>query len=307
MTGSEGTDHEETGTNTGVRTAETKLLGNLDQTAGGALTGLTLGLVDLGEHSVGGLGDKGGGETGGKTGGQVVDGLHTVGGLLLVDDGVDGLVDLLEDDELGHGVGNPGDILAEKVGETASGNVLLEQDGTETRVESANTLSAEDLAETTNQTIGELGVGDETDTGGLERAEGDVSDELGAGGGTEVDGSAVVGGCLVAKHVDGLLLEELVSSELEGTLEEVTGGGGTETSPDGASTLSSDDLAETTDQAGVVGDGVKLDPGLDTARLLAVWSHVIGETCCAAQPLGGINAIEKERGRTHRRGSEHRE
>jgi hypothetical protein len=150
------------------------------------------------------------------------------------------------------------------------GYLLLEQNGTETRVEGANTLGAEDLAETTDQTVGELGVGNETDTGGLKRAEGDVSDELGAGGGTEVDGSAVVGGSLVAESVDGLLLEELVSSELEGTLEEVTSSGGTETGPDGTSTLVGNDLAEATDQARVVGDGVKLNPGLDATRVLAM-------------------------------------
>jgi hypothetical protein len=270
LTSGQGTDHEETGTDTAVRATETELLGDLDQTAGGTLTRLTLGLVDLGEHGVGGLGDKSGGETGDETGRQVVNGLHGVGGLALVDDGVDSLVDLLEDDELGHGVRDPVNVLAGTKTETVWSDVLLEQDGTETRVESTNTLSAEDLAETTNQTVGELGVGNETDTGGLKGAESDISDELGATGGTEVDGSAVVGGGLVAESVDSLLLEELVSTELEGTLEEVTSGGRTETSPDGASTLVSDDLAETTDQAGVVGDGVKLDPGLDATRLLAV-------------------------------------
>ena len=107
LTSSEGTDHEETGTDTAVRATETELLGDLDQTAGGALTGLTLGLVDLGQHGVSGLGDDGGGETGDETGAEVVDGLHAVGGLALVDEGVDSLVDLLEDDELGAGVGDP--------------------------------------------------------------------------------------------------------------------------------------------------------------------------------------------------------
>lgn len=112
LTGSKGTDHEETGTDTAVRATETKLLGDLDQTAGGALTGLTLGLVDLGQHGVSGLGDDGGGETSDQTRAEVVDGLHAVGGLGLVDDGVDGLVDLLEDDELGAGVRNPGHVSA---------------------------------------------------------------------------------------------------------------------------------------------------------------------------------------------------
>ena len=161
-------------------------------------------------------------------------------------------------------------------------HLLLEQDGTETRVESTDTLVREDLAGTTDQAVGELGVGNETDTGSLKRAESDIGDELSAGGGTEVDSSAVVGGGLVAESVDSLLLEELVTSELEGTLEEVTSGGGTETSPDGASTLVGDDLAETTDQTSVVGDGVKLDTGLDAVGLLARNSHVIRDSICAA-------------------------
>jgi hypothetical protein len=111
LTGSQSTDHEKTGTDTTVAAADTELLGDLDQTAGGSLTGKTLGLVDLGEHGIGGLGNDGGSHTGNETGAQVVDGLHAIGGLALVDDGVDGLVDLLEDDELGHGVGNPGRML----------------------------------------------------------------------------------------------------------------------------------------------------------------------------------------------------
>ena len=107
LTGGQGTDHEETGTDTAVGATDTELLGDLDETAGGALTGLALGLVDLGQHGVSGLGDDGGGETGDETGAEVVDGLHAIGGLALVDEGVDGLVDLLEDDELGAGVGDP--------------------------------------------------------------------------------------------------------------------------------------------------------------------------------------------------------
>lgn len=107
LSGSQGTDHEETGTDTGVRTLETKLLGDLDQTGGGALTGETLGLVDLGKHGVGGLGNKGGSETGNQTGAQVGDGLHAVGQSVLGVVAEDSLGDLLEHDELGHGVGDP--------------------------------------------------------------------------------------------------------------------------------------------------------------------------------------------------------
>ena len=107
LTGSEGTDHEETGSNTGERTTDTKLLGDLEEAGGGALTGETLGLVDLGKHGVGGLRDDGGGETGNETGTQVDGGLETVGEGLLGPGAESGLGNLLEDDELGHGVGDP--------------------------------------------------------------------------------------------------------------------------------------------------------------------------------------------------------
>ena len=143
------------------------------------------------------------------------------------------------------------------------GDLLLEADRTETSVESSDTLVLQHLAETTNETVGVGRLRDETDTGGLERAQGDIGEELGGGGGGEVDGSAVVGGGLVAEVVDALLLEELVSTELQGALEEVTGEGRADTSQEGTSTLILDDLAETTDQTAVVGGGVELDASLD--------------------------------------------
>jgi hypothetical protein len=57
LTGGQGTDHDETGTQTSEETLGAQLTGHLDQSRGGSLTGLTLGLVDLGEQSVGGLRD----------------------------------------------------------------------------------------------------------------------------------------------------------------------------------------------------------------------------------------------------------
>ena len=142
-------------------------------------------------------------------------------------------------------------------------HLLLEQNGTESGVESTDTLLLEDLGETAHETGSEGRLGDQTDTGGLKRAETDVSNELSGGGGSEVDSGAVVGSRLEAKEVDGLLLEELVTTELQGTLDEVTGSGGTETSEESTSTLVLDDLAETTDHTAVVGGRVKLDTGLD--------------------------------------------
>lgn len=142
-------------------------------------------------------------------------------------------------------------------------DLLLEQDGAETSVESTKTLLLEYLAEAAQQTAGVGGLSDETDTGGLERAEGNVGEELGGGGGGQVDTSAVVGGILVAEHVDALLLEELVSTKLEGTLQEVTSSGRAKAGQQSASTLVLDDLLEATNHTAVVCDGVELDTGLD--------------------------------------------
>lgn len=159
----------------------------------------------------------------------------------------------------------------------AKKHLLLEENGAETSVECTDTLVLEHLAETADETVGVGGLGDETDTGSLKRAQGNVGEELAGGGGGEVDGSTVVGGSLVAEHVDGLLLEEFVTTELEGTLEEVTGGGRTETSQESASTLILNDLAEAANHTTVVGLGVKLDTGLDAAfeRLLVNLTRVV--------------------------------
>lgn len=246
LEGSEGADHEETSRETSERSRDTELLADLDETGGGALTGETLGLVDLGEHSIGGLRNNGGGETSNQTGTKVNSCLQTVGQAVLGVDTEDSLRDLLEDDELGHGVRN-----------------LLEQNRTETSIESTDTLVLQHLAETADKTVGIGGLRDETDTGSLERAESNIGDKLGAGSGGQVDTSTVLGGGLQSEEVDMLLLEELITSELEGALEEVTGEGGTSTSKESGGTFVLDDLAETTDHAPVVGGRVELDTGLD--------------------------------------------
>ena len=102
--------------------------------------------------------------------------------------------------------------------------------------------------------------------------ESDISDELGARGGREVDTGAVLGGGLQAEEVDVRLLEELVAAELEGALEEVTGGRGAETGQERAGALLLDDLAEAADHALVVGGRVELDPRLDAG--MGVSEHV---------------------------------
>lgn len=151
-------------------------------------------------------------------------------------------------------------------------NLLLEEDRSETTVEGTNTLVLEDLTETTDETVGEARGGDETNTGSLERAEGNGSEELGSGGRDGVDGSAVLAGLLHTNALDGLGLEELVTSELEGTLGEVTSEGRTSTGQESTSTLVLNNLAEGAEHALVVGGRVQLDLGLD-AVALSVLGH----------------------------------
>jgi hypothetical protein len=146
-------------------------------------------------------------------------------------------------------------------------NLLLEQDGTKASVESAEALVLQHLAEATDETIGIGRLRDETDTGGLKGAQGNVGEELGGSGRGQVDSSAVVGSGLVADGVDGLLLEELVTTELERALEEVTGEGRAGTGEQSAGTLVLDDLAEATNHTTVVGSRVELDTGLDAVSM----------------------------------------
>lgn len=144
-------------------------------------------------------------------------------------------------------------------------NLLLEQHGAETGIEGTNTLLAQHLAEAADQTAGVGGLRDETDTGGLEGAEGNIGEELGAGGRGQVDAGTVLAGGLQADQVDALLLEELVTAKLQGTLQEVTGKGRAGTGEQSTGTLVLDDLAEATDQTAVVGGRVELDSRLDAA------------------------------------------
>lgn len=146
------------------------------------------------------------------------------------------------------------------------GDVLLEQDGPEASVERTNALILQHLAETADEAIRVCGLGNETNARRLEGAERDVGEELSERGRGQVDGRAVVGGGLVAKVVDGLLLEELVSSELERALQEVACGRGTEACGERAEALLGDDLSDAAEEAFVVCDGVELDSCLD-----AVW------------------------------------
>ena len=272
MTSGQCADHEQSGANTRVRPSQAQLLCDLDQSGGGALSRCALGLVDLAEHGVCGLGNERSSETSNETGAEVDSGVHAARRSRLVDKvGVDVLGDLLVHDELGHGVWDPSitrESICDRQRRWGRVNSLLEQNRAESSVKRANTLSLVDLAEPTDQAIAECRVADQPNAGSLEWAERDISEELGGGGRCEVDGSAVVGGGLVAKVGDTLLLEELVTTELEGALKEVTSEGRASTCPQSARAGGRDDLAETTDEALVVGDGIELDTGLDAVQVL---------------------------------------
>lgn len=179
------------------------------------------------------------------------------------------------------------------------GHVLLEEDGAEARVESTNTFSLCDLGEAAHEAAGESGLGNETDARCFERAERDVGKELSAGCRCEVDGSSVVGCILVAQQGDGLLLEELVAAELEGALQEVAGKSWANASEEGAGAFFCDDLAETTDQATVIGRWVELDTGFDAVEALESHANGKGESnlhidrCEAAMGEGAADCAGK--------------
>lgn len=67
-----------------------------------------------------------------------------------------------------------------------------------------------------------------------------------------------------------MLLEELVSAELECALQEVAGECWACAGQEGAGAFICDDLAEAADEAAVVGYWVELDAGFDAGRGLAI-------------------------------------
>ena len=161
-------------------------------------------------------------------------------------------------------------------------NLLLEQDRAESGVESTDTLVLQHLAEAPNETTGVGRLRHEANTCGLQRAEGNIGKELGQRGGGEVHGGAVVGGRLVPKEVDGLLLEELITSKLERALEEVTRGCGAKTRQQRTGALLGDDLSDTTKETLVVCDGVELYSCLD-----AVWISISDAALAKTRDTGG--------------------
>jgi hypothetical protein len=142
-------------------------------------------------------------------------------------------------------------------------DLLLEENGSESGIESTNAFVLGNLTKATQKTAGKSWLRYKSNAGSLKGAERNVSKELSHGGRCEVDGSTVLGCRFVTEEVYELLFEQFVTSKLEGALKEVTGGGRAETSEKCTSTLIGDYLPETTNHAIIVRGRVELNASLD--------------------------------------------
>lgn len=170
-------------------------------------------------------------------------------------------------------------------------NLLLEQDGAETSVESTDPLVLQHLAEATDETVGICGLRHETDTSGLKWAKGDISEELSKSCGSQVDGCPVVGGGLIAKEADRLLLEQFITSKLECALEEVSSSCWAETRQESTCTLICDDLSEATYETSVVRNGIELDSCL-YAAMKSIVSQKSSSCFGRVTRLGGAGLLD---------------
>mmetsp|Transcript_15135 Transcript_15135/g.23104 ORF Transcript_15135/g.23104 Transcript_15135/m.23104 type:complete len:347 (-) Transcript_15135:24-1064(-) len=249
LQGSQGTDHDASCAQAlGAQLHDTGLLGDVHHARGDGAIATSACLVHLGEEGVRRVGDDGGDDTGNDTRAQRDTGVGDCTALRrrAAHAVVDGLGDTTLHGELSHRVRN-----------------LLEEDGSEARVEAAhNTFLLDEPGGDTRQAGGVGGVRDRSDAAGLQGAQEDICNELGTGRSSQVDGSSAVPGLLLAHGLHGLDLEELDTAELEPTLDEVADSGGTQTSGKGSDTLLGNDSPEATNHAGVVLDRVQLDSSL---------------------------------------------
>lgn len=98
-----------------------------------------------------------------------------------------------------------------------------------------------------------------------------------------------------------MLLEQLITSEFEGPLEEVTSSGGTETGQESAGTLLGDDLAETSNESLVVCDGVQLYSSLDAVNRESLASCPLLPRRIASSPPRACSIVIGNSTLTHRR------
>jgi hypothetical protein len=249
LTGSEGTDHDATRSQTNQgQFFKTLLLGNSDEAGRDATFTTSAGLVDLGEQGVGRVGDNGGGNPGDDTGGEGDSKVLTARALFGGGTGssVHPFCRFTLDGKFGHCVGD-----------------LLEEDGAETGVESEETIGGNVLGHASTETLGEGRVGDGADADSFEGAQEDVGDELGAGSGDKIDTVAVVPGFAFTNSLRDVDLEEFNPTEFEPALDEVASSGSAEARGQGPGAFGRDDLTETSNHTLVVSDRVELDASLD--------------------------------------------
>ena len=246
----------------------------------GAITTST-GLVDHGKEGISGLGHNGGDDASANAGAEVDAGDGASAHLALGRGHhlVDLLREGLEDNELGHGVGD-----------------LLEEHGDEARVEALDeTLLLHKAASAASEAVSVGGVGDQANTAGLKRAQGNVSNELGGSSRCHVDGSAVLLGLLHAELVNPVLLEVLITAELEAALEAVAEEGGGQSSEQGTSTLVLHNLSSSVKHTAGVGLRAQLLLGLDDIN---GGSGTVGKTAAESASKGKAGVkIETGEGR----------
>eukprot|EP00049_Salpingoeca_infusionum_P017080 m.351702 g.351702 ORF g.351702 m.351702 type:complete len:333 (-) comp16321_c0_seq1:96-1094(-) len=235
---SEGTNHEDTWANTlDGKVTVTKLGGD-----GTNALALVLGLTKEGDESISWVGDNGANNTSNVTGheGNLELGALAVGlTWLSVDAGVELFNNLLEEEELGHGVWDlTGPEWDEGTKWKASFSFVCGH---------GRQCWAESSWEGT--CWGSL----DLDLDHLHWAEGNISKELGRCRCTEPKGTTVLNGGLLTDHVGVHILEDLVEAELAESLHGVTNQGWEPALEEGTSTLLSCDGAHTTKEAGVFG------------------------------------------------------
>lgn len=103
---------------------------------------------------------------------------------------------------------------------------------------------------------------DESDSAGFVGAKEAIGDSLSNGGRSKVDLVSVFPGVLISPFLAEVSLEELDSTELEPSLDEVSLAGGSETSEESTSTFGGSNVSTAGKETGV-GLGVKLDSGLN--------------------------------------------
>lgn len=228
LEGGEGTDHEDTETKSTPDTSGTELGED------GANTRGSLVLVELGDDGVGRVGDDGAENTSNVTGGGSDSELLDLGALStrLGDDVlVDGLNSALESPELHHGVRN-----------------LATPERSETLVESSQAFLGDDLGHTFTKSGGEgagLGVGGlDADLNGLPGAQSHIGDDLSGSRGREPQEILVVLGVLGTSSLHKGVLEDLIETELEETLQRVSDQGGAPAEEHAADSILSGDLTE---------------------------------------------------------------